>query len=210
MQYFALATEAHIKIVCDVIELRIKNNFSAVLFSQIIGRPYNYVTQMEAFQQPCYPLPELRKIAKVFGAKGSPFWEMPKPTDEKISICMKKTKGDGFSTYSCKAFKWKSRRTFLDLKEPGDIRKDIFSNDVSDLDLTIGLDMFDVLVHDKYFYKPRLPIDVYARMEAFLKLEVDPGYVLFLLETYTADFHPRKLKTLMIGGSVHYVQDKRL
>lgn len=210
MQHYALATESDIQLVCDIMELRIRKNFSAILLSKIIGRPLNYVAQVEAFQKQCYPSFEIRKIVSVLDGKDSSFWPRTKCSGEVISICIKKTRAKGYFTYSCKTYKWKSRIIFINIQEPENIRTTIFFDHISDVDLTIGMDMLRVMVRDGYMDRPRLPIDVYAHMNKFLRLEVDPGYVLFLLEIYAGDFLRWKLKTLMINGCQNYVRDHML
>lgn len=210
MQHYALATESHIRLVCYIMDLRIRKNFSAVLLSKILGRPLNYVAQMEAFQRDCYPLSEIRKIVSVLEDEGRSFPTSKLKNDEMISICVKKTKCDGYATYSCRAYKWKRSKTFIIVDEPEKIRTTIFFDDIKDSDLTVGMDLLRVMIRDNFLDKPRLPIDVYAHMNKFLMLEVDPGYVLFLLEIYAGDFHPWKLKPLMISGCQNYVRDSRL
>lgn len=207
MQHYALATQSDIQIVCDILDLRIRKNFSAELLSKIIGRPLNYVAQVEAFQKQCYPLSEIRKIVTVLDGKDSSFWPRAQYSEEMISVCIKKTRSKGYFTYSCKTYKWKSRKTFVNVQEPGNIRTTIFFDDILDVDLTIGMDMLRVMIRDGFMDIPRLPIDVYAHMNQFLRLEVDPGFVLFLLEIYAGDFHRWKLKTLMIRGCQTYVRD---
>ncbi len=198
--------ETQQQIIYRVMIERIEKEMTAELLSFLIGKPSDYIARFECYKSKGYPVAVLKKIALTLGVEDHMVFIPAVITNKTLKGYMRKYSSESFSTYVSTVFSEDNEKTVQFMMESTENKCSMLEfQKASYAELIILVDMLYVMVRDGYLDNPKLPMHILLYMNNFLKFDVDPYCLNFLLEDCCDDTHQFKLKKLEVHGYHFFV-----
>ena len=199
-------TKTQLETLRRVMVKRIAKDLTAEKLSFLMGRPQNYVTNIESLITDPYNMDDLKSIAIALDEKNYKGF-FAKIADQTLVNVMVEAESSGnqcVHTYSIITEEYK-KQLYFTLQE--DLPSAVRSSENNEYDSMIATDAVKLLIRVGYFFKSRLPVNVYQSVNRFLKVTISPTYVQNALNSFCDGENEGALKrSEKAGKGIFYIE----
>jgi len=154
---------------------RLAKKLTAEKLSFLMGRPADYVTNIERLEADTYTMDDIRAVAAALQEKNFKTF-FPDVVDDNLVNVEIETEiiGDKFK-YTCSVFAGHTKVPYLTFQEELPEAVKIIEN--NEFDTRIANEAVEILIRAGYFHKSRLPAKIYHALNRFLKVTLSPTYL---------------------------------
>jgi len=155
---------------------RLAKDLTAEKLSFLIGRPADYVTNIEMLVSDTYTMDDIRCIAVALQEKNFKTFFAPVADQNLVNVEMETEVVGNKSRYTCSIITAGGKKLpYITFQEelPAGIK--LIEN--NEYDTRIANDAIEMLIRVGYFYKSRLPVTIYHALNRFLKITLSPTYL---------------------------------
>jgi transcriptional regulator with XRE-family HTH domain len=155
---------------------RMAANLSAEKLSFLMGCEQNYVSNIEQLEAEPYTIEEIKRVAIALKEKNFKSFFLKVSDDTLVKAMMETEVIGNHRRYTCNVIAPNETKqlSFILQEELPEVTRLIENND---FDGGIASDAIALLIRGGYFFKFRLPVNIYYRINLFLKTTISPTYV---------------------------------
>lgn len=199
---------SHLHVIRNVFTKRSLKSYSAETLSFLIGKPNDYVSKVESFQEECYPFDVLEHLAKTLDQKDYHSFISPGEPDDLVKASMYVKLDGKFLHQECFLHHESGKiETMYMISKNLELPFYGAGNDPEVYDLTVILETVDVMIRDGYFDEPRLPYEILAYIKDTFTYLVEPNNFEFVLSQYEEHPGDKKLIVIESKGFQYFVAE---
>ena len=181
-------TDYNLEIMYKVMMKRIMKGCSARHLSFLIGRPLDYVETIESLNAPIYNEAELSVIALALEDEDCSSYLPSVRCDDVFRVSIEKNKIGNRYYYYCGTFTSVERNfTRFILYENIDVNPNLGEGPMGKYNIDIVQDAIFFIADERFFTVPRLPLEIYHKLNSFLGYKIDLYTLQLLLGWFTGD-----------------------
>lgn len=198
-------TRSQLAIQHRVTVKRLAKNLTAEKLSFLMGRPTDYVTNIERLTADTYTMDDIRCIAVALQEEDFNSF-FPDTEDQSLVNVEVETEVAGDKcNYTCSIITAGKKTPYITFQEELPEAVQIIENNV--YDARIASDAVAVLIRSGYFHKSRLPAKIYHALNRFLKITLSPTYLEHALNRFCdSEEHGALIKGEKAGKGIYYIE----
>lgn len=176
-------TSSALETLYRVMLKRISKRLSAEKLSFLIGRPADYVSNIEMLHTRPYSIPELKCVAAALEENDYRVFFTDVDHSTIVNAMMELEISGKKLMHTCSIINGEQEKTgMFQLQEDAAAEVHLIDNYTNNLilakeDIKIARDAVKLLISADYFFEPRLPVHIYQSINNFLKTALSPAYI---------------------------------
>jgi transcriptional regulator with XRE-family HTH domain len=194
MNFTKTITRTDLGIISRVSMKRFAQGISAEQLSFLIGKPTDYIDQIELLQADVYSAEDLNCIAAALHEKDGECFYSAKEDDSLLEVAMSKELVTDKLVYSCNIINPDQQKLlYYSLQdEAAELQHQNETHYV--LEKTLITNAISILILTGYFYEGRLAVEIYQSLNSFLEKKINPDLLREVVHSFITDQQEEQLE----------------